>query len=383
MNKPTLENWRLSPHTTWAFHHVAELIPSARIEAGKPSPLAVASQLETAALQFQFEGRTWTVDEAVAATETDGLMVLHDGNIVHERFINGDAATPHILFSVSKSLTGMLAGILAAEGKFDPDAPVTHYVPEVRGSAYETATVRHVLDMTVSLDFVEDYLDSHGAFARYRDATGWNPRNPAFGNIGLHDFLCTLPRAAHPHGEMFFYASPNSDLLGWILERAGGESFATLMSRLIWRPLGAEYDGYVTVDHLGAARAAGGICVSIRDLARFAEMVRNSGRANGRQVVPQAWIEDVWNNGDAAAWKKGATSGLFPGGRYRTQWYITADRDPALCAIGIHGQWIYIDPSRGVTIVKTSSQRDPSNLAIDNLTVALFAALALGINIRS
>ena len=139
-------------------------------------------------------------------------------------------ATRHILFSVSKSVTGTLAGILVEEGKLDPEAPVVTYLPEVENSAYRDATVRHVLDMTVDLDFVEDYSDTKGDFARYRVSTGWNPPNPDLGHEGLHAFLATVKPAQSRHGETFYYASPNSDLLGWLLERVGGMTFAKLLS---------------------------------------------------------------------------------------------------------------------------------------------------------
>jgi len=148
------------------------------------------------------------------------------------------------------------------------------------------------------------------------------------------------------------------------------------MSQRLWQPMGAEHDAYVTIDAHGASRTAGGICVTLRDLARLGEMVRMSGKANGQQVVPENWIADMWANGDPTAWAKGDMVNLFPKGRYRSQWYVSDEKSTALCAIGIHGQWIYIDPKAEMVIVKQSSQRLPSDLRADLLTMALFEALS-------
>ncbi len=372
----TLANWRQSPFNRWSFGNVDKLISVAPIEAGSPAPLAQGPQLVTSTIKAQFEGRNWSFGEILAETETDGLLVLHKGKIVHESYRNGEASTRHILFSVSKSVTGILAGIRVNDGKLDPEAPVTYYVPEVAGSAYDSAKVRHVLDMTVGVTFVEDYLDTKGPFARYRAATGWNPPNPDFGNEGLHGFLATLPPDGQPHGQSFHYISPNSDLLGWILERAGNAPLPQQLSQRLWQPMGAEHDAYVTIDAYGASRAAGGICVSLRDLARFGELARQQGSANGKQIVPGSWINDMWKNGDAAAWQRGDMTNLFPKGRYRSQWYVSDDKASALCAIGIHGQWIYIAPKAELVIVKQSSQKLPSDIRSDLLTSALFESLS-------
>jgi CubicO group peptidase (beta-lactamase class C family) len=231
--------------------------------------------------------------------------------------------------------------------------------------------------MSVGISFVENYLDTTGDFARYRAATGWNPvANPALAG-DLHGFLVTLSRDENPHGAKFHYVSPNSDLLGWILERAGGAPYAKLLSDLIWSKIGTEADAHVTIDKLGAARSAGGICVVLRDLARFGEMVRNFGRAGGEQIVPRRWIEDILDNGDQRAWLAQPTAAKFlPNGRYRSQWYMIGNPSGAHCAIGIHGQWIYIDPAAEMVIAKLSSQPLPLDEGIDYLLLAAFDAIA-------
>ena len=147
--------------------------------------------------------------------------MLQRGKVVTESYVPGrQPETPHIIFSVSKSVTGSVAGALVERGRLDPEAPVVRYIPEAAGSAYGDCSVRHVLDMTVGIDFEELYLDPDSDFGRYRVATGWNPVPPGGKELDLRGFLVTLKRDRNPHGHVFHYVSPNSDLLGWLLERA-------------------------------------------------------------------------------------------------------------------------------------------------------------------
>jgi len=368
-NEPvTLANWRRLPWSRWAFHHVAELVPVAMIPAdltrSKPLPLGSATP----------DGLD--LDALLQETDTDGFLILHDGKIVFERYANGLTATiPHIVFSVSKSITAILAGILVARGQLNPDALVRHYVPEVAHAAYGDCTVRHVLDMTVNIAFEEDYLDPDGAFARYREAMGWNPVADPASAPDLHDFLATLPHGDGRHGARFHYVSPNADLLGWIIERASGVRYAALLSAAIWKPMGAEADASVTIDKSGAARSAGGICMTLRDLGRFGEMLRGHGRVGDTQIVPQPWIDDIRENGDVEAWARGDLMTLLPQGRYRSQWYLTGNDHGAYCAIGIHGQWLYIDPKASLVIAKLSSQALPVDDPMDHRLLRAFEAL--------
>lgn len=373
----TLENWRQHPFSVWGFTHVDSLIPVASIPTTPPpSALRQGKPLDLARIAIVWAGSRRSAEAALEETHTDGFMVLKNGEVVAERLINQTATDRHIAFSVSKSITAALAGILVKDGKLDPEAPVSRYVPEVVGSAYADATVRHLLDMAVSIRFVEDYLDPQGDVARYRAAMGWNRPGAVDSADGINAFVSSLPKGANPHGRRFHYVSPNTDLLGWILERAAGESFASLLSRLIWQPMHMAQDACVTVDRHGAPRTAGGICVSLGDLARFGEMMRNKGRFNGQRIVPEEWINDILHKGDAAQWSRGEMVNLFPDGRYRSKWYVPDPSSNVLCAIGIHGQWIYIDHAAGMVAVKQSSQPIPADEALDNLTYAMLQAIA-------
>lgn len=361
----TLANWRAGPFNRWSFQNAGELVPSAEISpapgvsAEEPARDMTGLLAETVTLG---ERRPETVADFLKRSDTDALAVMKGGKIV------GDWSAPHmapgarhIVFSISKSITAIVAGVLEGEGIVDFDAPVIQYVPEAKVSAYGDATVRHVLDMAVSIDIEESYTDPDSAYGRYRKATLWNPGG---GAESLFAFLMTLPRLPDPHGETFRYRSPNSDLLGVILERASGERFTDLLGEKLWHPLGARSAAAITVDMAGQARTAGGLSMTPRDLARIGEMMRQGGTADGRRVVPEAWVRDtVETGGNRQAWRRGAMLFLFPGGRYRNKWYQVGD--VAYCGIGIHGQWLYVDPKAEVVVAKLSSQPEPVEDALD------------------
>ena len=370
----TLANWRMAPYSTRSFHAVDEIVPVSLIHtSGRACKLSPDPQSIDAIVFEDQHGQERRLTEVLDKTATRGLVVLRGGRLVAERYLHGyDGTRPHILFSVSKSLTGALTGILVDQGRLDPDSLVTRYIPEVSHSAYGDCTVRHVLDMTVSSSFSEVYLDKRGEFARYRRAMLWNPAEPGEAPGTLHDFLSSLSPAAGPHGTVFRYLSPNSDLLGWLVERASGKAFANLFSDHIWKPVGAEAGACVTVDAIGSPRTAGGICALPRDLARFGEMMRLGG--NG--ILPDWWVQDIRSGGDSEPWEKGEFYAMLPTGRYRSQWYQTGSPSGAFCAIGIHGQWLWVDPQKEVVIAKVSAQKDPVDEDIDFTLIRAFEAIA-------
>jgi CubicO group peptidase (beta-lactamase class C family) len=356
----TLANWRTAPYSRWTFQNVRDLVPTAVIAAETvTAEVPVASD---AFLDVAMETGLAGVASARAfldVAHTDAFVMMRKGEVIAEHYApHADPNAPHLVFSISKSLTALLSGILEARGLIDPDRPVTDYLPEAKGSVYGDCTYRDVLDMRVSLDFEEAYLDPNGAFARYRRSMLWNPSAPNSEPENLASFLVTLQKAERPHGGPFYYASPNADLLGVVIERVTGARFADLVSELIWKPMGAKGDANITVDSIGTPRTAGGVSVTARDLARLGELLRNGGARDGRQIVPESWIRDMQENGDAEAWQQGRNVDL-PNGRYRSRWYQSGEADGAFCAIGIHGQWLYVDPSTETVIVKLSSHPEP------------------------
>lgn len=352
-----LENWQDPPFNRWAFQHVSNLMPTAQISRGGTSVAQFErAHADLSRIRVKSNDQEITVAQVLESTYTDGLIVLKDGAIVTEKYYNHMTPhTKHLLMSVSKSLTGTLVGILVEAGKVDPDAPIIEYVPELKSSGYGAATVRNALDMKASVVYREIYDDPDSHVQQHERAAGWRP--PRDGElVGNYQFLTTLEQDGE-HGERFQYCSASTDVLGWVLERASGTSFAELFSREIWTKLGAEHDAYVTVDGFGSPFFNGGINATLRDLARFGQMMLQDGLFNGQHVCPSAWIDDTRNNGDTSAWSHNPIwPQFYPQGNYRNQWYNTKDDHRAYFAVGVHGQHIWIDPIAGVVIVKVSTQ---------------------------
>lgn len=372
----TLANWRTAPFSSWAFSHVREIIQTADIPNNPADVWQLPSNLQDLA--------DLPVDDGINlagyldATYTDAFMVIHKGNIVAEEYRNAAGPQqPHILMSVSKSMLGALSGILADRGILDTAAPITEYVPEIAGTAWNGASVQNALDMRTGIRFDEDYEATSGAIIEYRKSTGWNPLDPGESASDLRSFFHQISDTDGPHLGRFHYVSPNTDLLAWVIERAAGARYADLMSQHLWQPMGAETSAYITVDRLGAPRAAGGMCVTVRDLARVGLLVANRGKRGAVPVIPEAWIEDVLNNGDPQAWANGDFAEHFPGRdmHYRNKWYVERGDNPMVFCIGIHGQNLYVIPEQQLVVAKMSSRPLPLGPLVSQLNLKMISAL--------
>jgi CubicO group peptidase (beta-lactamase class C family) len=369
LQRASLANWMRSPHNRWAFRHVDQLIQTERIECG--SDHLVLSEAHEDGLELLVPlmgGDPAPLGSALEQLQVDGIVVLHGRTVRFESYApHADPDDRHILFSVSKSITGLLAGALAGAGRLDLEADVTSYVPEVASSGYAGASVRHLLDMTASIDLVEDY-GPDADFVTYSEAGGWGP-GPA--RVDIRGFLAGV-RPGRPHGQRFDYLSPSIDLLGWVCENAAGSSFAEAVSRYIWIPMGAQSDATVTVDERGLARAAGGISATLRDTARVGRLVLEGGGGS----VPRSFLDDLSGGTTASEWAAGVFTELFPQAAYRSCWYQPRVGEPVLCAIGIHGQYIYVDLERDVVVAMVSSRSTPDDDAADQAAVAIAARLS-------
>nr|WP_282563294.1 serine hydrolase [Gymnodinialimonas phycosphaerae] len=321
------------------------------------------------------DGRT-SISCALRDLDTDIVLACKDGiPAALWTAPHADAHAPHLAFSVSKSITGLAAGVAWAEGHLDLDAVIVTLVPECAGSGFGDATVRNLLDMQVSLDIDETYAGTSGFGARYCRAVLWDPPEPGE-EIDHFGLLTTIGKGDEDHGGPFRYRSANSDMIGVVLERAVGQRFNRFVSDVLWEPMGGEGKAHVTVDRRGMAQSAGGISCTAFDLARLGEIMRCNGAVGGRQVLSPAFVSDTIHGGDAAAWRDGDWGGLLPGHRYRNQWYARGDRDGCVYAKGIHGQWLYINPRHRATIVKFSSQAAAADPELDAATLRLLDAIA-------
>ncbi len=366
------------PRTRWSFSHGRELGPTSNVwhGAGPVSVLPVALR-DLDKLRFADEkGNDIGWVDMQARTYTDSILVLHKGKIVYERYL-GITKTylPHIAMSVTKSFVGTLAATLAAEGKLDPSAPVTQYIPELKDTAYGDATVRQVMDMTIGVQYSENYADPKAEVWDYARSGGLLPTAATYdGPKTFYDFLVKLKKEGK-HDEAFAYKTVNAEVLAWILKRATGQNLSDLLSERIWQKLGTENDAYFAVDSVGTEQGGGGLNLTLRDMARFGEMMRLNGKFNGRQIIPAAAVADIRKGADPAKFSKAGYATL-PGYSYRNMWWVGHNSHQTFEARGIHGQRIYIDPVAEMVIVKFSSHPIAANGATDPVTYRAFQALA-------
>ncbi|MCP5270372.1 MAG: serine hydrolase [Burkholderiaceae bacterium] len=368
------------PAMRWTVSNFRQLMPTVNVSRGlgpvAALPRALRDDLDAVRFTPLNSDRPMTWRESLDANYTDGIVVLHRGSIVYERYFG--VLRPegqHGAMSVTKTFVGTLAAMLVAEGVLDAGQRVDHYVPELAASAFGNATVRQVMDMTTGIKFSENYADpnaevwAHGAagnpLPKPKDYTG--PRS-------YYEFLQTV-KPEGVHGEAFHYRTANTDALGWILARVTGKSVAQLLSERIWSPMGAEQDAYMSVDSIGTPFAGGGLSTGLRDLARFGEMIRNNGVFNGRQIVPAIAVGDIRRGGSTADFAKAGYAQL-PGWSYRSMWWVTHNAHGAFAARGVHGQTVYVDPKAEMVIARFASHPVAGNAAIDPTSLPAYHALA-------
>lgn len=377
-HRPTAAQWQEPEQLRWSFQHMDRLFPSATIAAAGPAAELARHPQELRALEVPLPGGvSLSVAEILALTGTDAWAVLHGDRLVTEEYFGEMAAdTRHLLMSVSKSLVSCIVGSLAGSGAIDLARGIEHYIPELRGTGYEGATVRHLLDMRSGIRFSEEYLDPASEVRQLDQAIGWAPPVPG-GPATLKEFLRSL-ESEREHGGSFAYRSCETDVLGWLCEEAGGKPFAELATELLWSRIGACNDAYLVQDAQGTGVFDAGICATLGDLVRFGAMIRNGGVSlTGQRVLDSAWVDDIFAGGtdSAEAFAAGDHAEDMPGGMYRSQfWFPSGDRDAAFC-LGIHGQTIYINRASGVVGVKLSSTALPVDPFEGPAAEAMFGAI--------
>ena len=359
------------PYLRWSIRHAREVSATRNIgRAAQPLVLLDAAALDLDRLAFKAGEEDLTLARYLTETATDGLIVVHRGNVVYERYLDGfEPGQPHIWASMTKSVTGLLAAQFITEGLLDPQAKLASYVAELSGTPFGEATVQANLDMQVAVAYPEHVPPDLGLFA----ATGLIPRSPTMPG-DIYAFL-KVAQVAPGEGQ-FFYQNGSPEALAWALRRISGLSWAQLVQQRIWSRF-AEEDAYVQIDPLGTEMASGGISSNLRDTARFAELVRRElARERSADSFNQA-VHSTFQPGDAAVFAQGNLAPGRPGYAYRNYWFQRNDPDGSVEASGRFGQKIYINPRREVVIVKLSSTADQARRATTADGAAKVAAKAI------
>ena len=368
------------PAIRWSVVHMREMLPTINVPRGLESSSTLPYELDRKIDGVTFipwgakEPMTW--EESLWKNYTDGMIILHKGKVVYERYFGAlTEHDVHAVMSLTKSFTGTLASILVAEGKLDETKPVPFYVPELKNSAYGDATVRQVMDMTTALKYSEDYANPKADIWEFSAAGNPLPKPKDYkGPEGYYQYLETVKKQGK-HGEIFGYKTVNADALGWIIAKATGKPVNQLLSEKIWSKIGMEQDAYYQVDGLGTPFAGGGFNAGLRDLARFGELIRNMGNWHGKQIIPMASVADIEKGGNKEAFEKSGHPEL-KGWSYRNMWWMTENKDGAFAARGVHGQTIYIDPAAEMVLVRLASHPIAGNAANDATSLPAYQAVA-------
>lgn len=369
------------PALRYSVVHMREFMPTVNVARNNRVPLARFDREPDPGIDtvtFLPTGGTERVTwrRSLDLNYTDGILVLHRGRIVYERYFGAlTAERVHAVMSVTKSFTGTLAAMLVAEGRLDPSQRVAACVPQLAGSGFADATVREVMDMTTSIRFSEDYTDPDAEIWRFGEAGNALLDHPEGTPQGYYDYLRTI-RKAERHGNVFGYRTVNADVLGWIIASVTGKTVAELLEERIWSRLGMEQDGYYQTDALGTPFAGGGFNAALRDLGRFGELMRLGGTWRGVRILPAEAVEEIRGGGDRDAFARSAYGTALRGWSYRDMWWVTHNGHGAYMARGVHGQAIYIDPAVEMVIVRLASNPAASNTLIDPLSLPAYAAVA-------
>ncbi|WP_394688717.1 serine hydrolase domain-containing protein [Hoeflea sp.] len=373
------------PRLRWSVCHLREFLPTEEISRGlaAPIPLQYPGASEFADLGAKIDALTFTPigsdapmswADSLSANYTDGILVLHRGEVVYERYFGClDEAGKHAAMSMTKSVTGLLAEILVVEGALDDTRLVGDIIPEVAGSAFGSATVRQVMDMTTGVKYSENYADPNADIWVYSAAASPLPKPEGYaGPEGYWEYLAQV-QPEGTHGEAFHYKTINSDMLGWIISRTANKSVTELASERLWSRMGAEQDAYQTVDGKGVPFAGGGISLGLRDAGRLGLLMLNQGEINGERLFPAEVSERIAKGGDPS--KFGGYAAI-PDGSYTSQWWVFHNQNGAYAARGVHGQTIYVDPAAEMVLVRFASFPTAANAKIDPTSLPAYQAVA-------
>jgi CubicO group peptidase (beta-lactamase class C family) len=372
------EHWDRAPWNRWTFQHVSEFVPTTEVWRGN-GPVSTLERNPQELGQITFaaaDGQESTLQQWIDTSYTDALLVLHHGTIVLEQYHNNmDERTLHLSQSMAKSIVATVAGILIGRGLLNPSEQVTHYLPELVPTAWQGATLQQVMDMTTGVRYIEDYEALDSDIAATDIASGWKRPNPDFPTPScIWDQILTLTEKLREHGAQFQYRSIETDVLAHCLERVTQTRLAELVSRELWQPLGCEESANFTVDPAGYALACGGLSATLRDYARFGQLLLQKGKLGDTQLVPADWIADI-HNADHSLFGEPYTLAA-PNGGYRNQFWIEDVDRPGFMARGVFGQLIYVDPADDLVVVKLSSW--PEFISTPRLLTALNAIHAIG-----
>ena len=328
----------------YTFQHTPEIQPTVTIQ-GSAAPFEFAKEENIALVDgFQFEGSFYPTEPFLQDTKTSALLVIQDDVIRYENyFFGGDEATVFSSNSMGKSFVSALMGFAVADGFIDSvNDPLGKYIPEFVGTDLENIPIKACLQMASGIDFNED-TDMNSFSMRTLMGT---PAMEVIAGYGVQEPPFTYRR----------YLSINTEILGQVIKNATGKGLGEYMEEKLWTRIGSAHDAYWTLNN-GTELANGGLSISLRDYARFARLYLHEGNWNGEQLLPRDWIRDSLDI-SADYSKPGANNDGYNAIGYGYQWWVPEGDQGEFMAIGVYGQFLYVNPEQNVIIVKVNADPD-------------------------
>ncbi len=332
-----------APRIVRNFSNMREMFFHKDLPAKSAQPMVLPQAPAPLPDAYTFLGKTQSLSDWKAERAVTAIVVLKDGKISYEEYLHGTRAEDlRISWSMAKSLLSATFGIAVGDGLLNNlDDPVVAYVPALKGSAYDGATVRHVLNMASGVEFNEDYLDYHSDINRMGRVLALNG--------SMDDFAASLKTWAWQPGRYRRYVSIDTHVLGMVLRKITGSSVADYMVEKLLKPMGIEADPYYLTDGQGVDFVLGGLNMRTRDYARFGLLFANNGKVGGKQIVPADWValstSDTAPEPAPVVYKYDAMLG------YGFQWWLPPEpMEGEFFALGIYGQYIYVNRPLGTVI---------------------------------
>lgn len=349
----------------YTFQHTPEIQPTVTIQ-GSAAPFEFAKEENIALVDgFQFEGSFYPTEPFLQDTKTSALLVIQDDVIRYENyFFGGDEATVFSSNSMGKSFVSALMGFAVADGFIDSvNDPLGKYIPEFVGTDLENIPIKACLQMASGIDFDED-TDMNSFSMRTLMGT---PAMEVIAGYGVQEPPFTYRR----------YLSINTEILGQVIKNATGKGLGEYMEEKLWTRIGSAHNAYWTLNN-GTELANGGLSISLRDYARFARLYLHEGNWNGEQLLPRDWIRDSLDI-SADFSKPGANNDGYNAIGYGYQWWVPEGDQGEFMAIGVYGQFLYVNPEQNVIIVKVNADPDFMAEHYELKHVEFFRAIADGL----
>lgn len=354
--------WILDPEQSrWSMMNISKITHMGPVSRGS-RPICYLPRNDQPLLDKvvrDIDGSAISLKQLLKISEVDGFIALKNGKIIVEAYYNGYRPDMrHEMMSVTKSLVGTLSGVLMEEGALSADALIGNYLPEMAEGGWGDATVRQVLDMTAGADWREDISDEQAEIIQATAAVGMQHAGDGCRYKNGFELICSVKGKDFAHGKKFDYRSGNSEVLGWLISRVCQKPWQEVFAEKIWSKLGAEHDALVIVDSAGQGASHAGFNCTLRDMARFGVMMSNHGDFNNQQIVPAAWVKDIYSGDNQVrrAWTTSAEAQQYRDTIfYRGQFRVIDSGKGIFFGLGAKGQMLYINSAEQLVGVFQSS----------------------------